>query len=220
MPDLATLDALRARLDALAPLPGGARALRLPRGSLTLGRRTLIMGILNLTPDSFSGDGLGADVRAALDRARRLVAEGADILDVGGESTRPGAEEVSEAEEIRRVVPVIERLAAEVGAPVSIDTHKPAVARAALAAGASIVNDVTGLQRDPEMAFVAAERGVPVVAMHILGTPKTMQHSPAYRDVVAEVAEYLARSVEIAIRAGVPRDQVVVDPGIGFGKTL
>ena len=178
MPDQATLDALRARLDALAPLTSGPRALHLPTGDLPLGKRTLIMGILNLTPDSFSGDGVGADVSAAFARARQLVAEGADILDVGGESTRPGAEEVSEAEEIRRVVPVVERLAAEIGTPISIDTYKPAVARAALAAGAAIVNDVTGLQRDPEMAVAAAEHRAPIVAMHILGTPKTMQHNP------------------------------------------
>ena len=221
MPDLPTLDALRARLDALAPPRAGPRALRLPNGTLPLGRRTLIMGIINVTPDSFSGDGLGGDVAVAIARGRQLIADGADILDVGGESTRPGAEEVSVSEEIRRVVPVIEGLARDGGMPpISIDTCKPEVARAALAAGATIVNDITGLQRDPRMARIASEHGAPVVAMHILGSPKTMQQNPTYRSLIPEIAEYLAVSVETAVMAGVPRDQVVVDPGIGFGKTL
>lgn len=220
MPDFPTLDELGARLDALAPRGPTPGALRLPRGFLPLGVRTLIMGILNVTPDSFSGDGVGADLQRAIARARKLVADGADIVDVGGESTRPGAEELPASEEIRRVVPVIERLADELTVAISVDTYKPEVARAALAAGASIVNDITGMQRDPTMALVAAERGAPVVAMHMLGTPKTMQVSPTYRALIPEIAEYLARSVEIAIRAGLRRDQVILDPGIGFGKNL
>jgi len=178
------------------------------------------MGIVNVTADSFSGDGLGDDVAAAVAQGRRMVEVGADLLDVGGESTRPGAEEVPVDEELRRVLPVVERLAGEVAVPISIDTYKPAVARAALAAGARVVNDVTGLQGDPEMAAVAAEYAAPVVAMHMQGRPRTMQRNPTYHNLIGEIAAYLARSVEVAVRAGVPRSQVVIDPGIGFGKTL
>jgi dihydropteroate synthase len=187
---------------------------------LPLGRRTLIMGVLNVTPDSFAGDGTADDPAQAIEVGRRMVADGADILDIGGESTRPGAKPVSAEEEKRRVVPVIEGLMTEVMAPISIDTTKPEVARAALAAGAQIVNDVNGLQVHPGLARLAAESRAPIVVMHSRGTPETMMGLAEYDDVVAEVAESLAKSVEIACSAGVLRGQVIVDPGIGFAKTV
>ena len=187
---------------------------------LPLGRRTLIMGVLNVTPDSFAGDGTAGDPDRAIQVGRRLVEEGADILDIGGESTRPGAKPVSADEEKRRVVPVIEGLMTEVMAPISVDTTKPEVARAALEAGAQIVNDVNGLQVHPELARLAAESRAPIIVMHTRGTPETMMKLADYDDVVAEVIESLAKSVEIACAAGVLRDQVIVDPGIGFAKTV
>lgn len=213
----ASLDRLEAQLGASH---GPVGVLRCRGIDLPLGQRTLVMGILNVSPDSFSGDGLGGDVEAAVERARRMVEAGADVLDVGGESTRPGADDVPEADELQRVLPVVERLVGKVGVPISVDTCKPAVARAALAAGAHLLNDVTGLQGHPEMAAVAAEHRVPVIAMHMQGRPRTMQVNPTYRNLLGEIAAYLARSVEIALRAGIPRSQVVIDPGIGFGKTL
>jgi len=190
------------------------------RYRLPLGRRTLIMGIVNVTPDSFSGDGLHRQVAAAVEQGRRFVQEGADILDVGGESTRPGAVPVSREEELARVIPVIERLAGEISIPISVDTYKPEVAEAALAAGACIVNDITGLQGDPRMAGVAARAGAAAVAMHMRGTPQNMQDNPVYSDLIGEISSFLAHSVEVATRAGLRRDQIVLDPGIGFGKTL
>ena len=177
-----------------------------------------IMGIVNVTPDSFSDGGLYLDPEAAIAHGRELVAEGADILDIGGESTRPGAAEVGATEEIRRVVPVIEALAGD-GALVSVDTSKAEVAAAAIDAGARIVNDVTALS-DPRMAPLCAERGVELVLMHMLGTPRTMQHNPTYEDVVAEVRDHLAARVQVAVAAGVAERRIWIDPGIGFGKTL
>jgi dihydropteroate synthase len=192
--------------------------LRLRRHALPSGR-TLVMGVLNVTPDSFSDGGRFAGVEAAVEHARRMVAEGADLLDVGGESTRPGAAEVSAGEELRRVLPVIERvreLAGEHGpVPVSIDTAKPEVAAAALEAGAALVNDVCGL--GPEMLEVAARHGAAGIAMHMQGTPRTMQTAPRYDDVVAEVTAFLAERAAAARAAGV---ESVLDPGIGFGKTV
>jgi len=186
------------------------------------------MGVLNTTPDSFSDGGLFLDADAAIAHARDLIGQGADILDVGGESTRPGAEPVSAADELRRVLPVIEELADAVGgAPgdpgagrISIDTSKASVARAALQAGASIVNDVTALRGDPLMAEVVAESGCECCLMHMLGSPRTMQSDPVYRDVVDDVRAFLAGRVEYAVRAGIPEDRIVLDPGIGFGKTV
>jgi len=173
--------------------------------------RPLVMGVINVTPDSFSDGGLYVDADAAISHGRALLADGADWLDVGGESTRPGAAPVAEAEELRRVLPVVEALAAE-GARVSIDTSKPAVAKAAVAAGAALLNDVGGAN-----AAVAAELGVPWAAMHVQGEPATMQDDPRYTDVVAEVLADLVKRAEAAIAAGVP--EVWIDPGIGFGKT-
>ncbi|MFA7262369.1 MAG: dihydropteroate synthase [Caulobacter sp.] len=179
-----------------------------------------VMGIVNVTPDSFSDGGryLGHD--AALAHARRLIAEGADILDIGGESTRPGAAPVPEAEELTRVIPLITAVRAESAIPVSIDTLKPAVARAAVAAGATIWNDVTALRGAPDAPAVAAELGCEVVLMHMLGEPGTMQNAPRYDDVVGEVEAFLLARAEVAMSAGVARDRIWLDPGIGFGKTL
>jgi dihydropteroate synthase len=176
------------------------------------------MGILNVTPDSFSDGGRHADTSAAVDHALRMIDEGADFIDVGGESTRPGAEPVSLEEELRRVLPVIEQLAARTTIPISIDTYKADVAAPALSAGAVIVNDITGLRAEPRLADVAAEGRASMILMHILGTPKTMQQAPRYGDVLGEISAYLADGVALAHARGVR--QVIVDPGIGFGKLL
>ncbi len=176
------------------------------------------MGVVNVTPDSFSDGGLYLDPEAAIGHGRELAAQGAAILDVGGESTRPGAEEVPVVEELRRVVPVVAGLAGGEAA-ISIDTSKAAVAEAALDAGATIVNDVTALRGDPEMAALCAERGATVVLMHMLGTPRTMQEEPRYGDVVAEVKAFLAERLEAATSAGIGEERIWLDPGIGFGKT-
>jgi dihydropteroate synthase len=186
------------------------------------------MGIVNVTPDSFSDGGLYLAADAAVEHGLRLLAEGADVLDVGGESTRPGAEPVSVDEELRRVLPVLERLAAEAraaGSPdggcfqLSIDTSKAPVARAALQAGASFVNDVTALRGDPEMAGLVADSGAECCLMHMLGEPRTMQLDPRYEDVVGEVKAFLEERMSFAVRAGVAEERIVLDPGIGFGKT-
>jgi dihydropteroate synthase len=184
------------------------------------GHRTYVMGILNVTPDSFSGDGLAGDVEAAVRQAARFVEAGVDFLDVGGESTRPGAEPVPVETEIERTIPLIQRLRAEFPQPISIDTYHAATARAALEAGAHLVNDITGLRGDPEMAQVVAEFGVPVVLMHIQGTPRTMQQHPTYEDVVEDIRTALRESIALATAAGIAREQIIIDPGIGFGKTL
>jgi len=193
----------------------------LPRGrSLALGRRTLVMGIVNITPDSFSDGGRFLDSAEAIEHAASMAEEGADIIDIGGESTRPGAEPVSVQDEISRVIGVIEKISGVCDLPISIDTTKAEVAHEALAAGASIVNDVTGLHGEPALAAVAGEFGAPVIAMHIKGTPRTMQASPTYEDVVADICTYLRESIATAEENGVPREQVIIDPGIGFGKTV
>jgi dihydropteroate synthase len=184
------------------------------------GRRPAVMGIVNATPDSFSDGGRALASDSAIALGRALAAQGADLLDLGGESSRPGAEPVPVEEELRRVIPVIEGLAGPAGVPISVDTTKAEVARRALAAGAAIVNDITALGGDPEMPRVAADSGAGVVLMHMRGEPKTMQLDPRYDDVVAEVYEYLARRVEWAEAQGIPRSRIAVDPGIGFGKTF
>ena len=195
----------------------GAPAWICARHTISLDRPR-VMGILNVTPDSFSDGGRWRTTEDAVQQGLALVAEGADILDIGGESTRPGAAEVPADEELQRVVPVIEALARQTPVPISVDTRKSAVARAALAAGASIVNDVTALG-DPEMAAVVREAGAGVVLMHMRGTPETMQRAPQYTDVVEEVRACLAARIEAALAAGIGRGQILIDPGIGFGKT-
>lgn len=188
--------------------------------TIDLTHRVLVMGIVNVTPDSFSDGGRYFDVDRAAEHAIDLVRQGADILDVGGESTRPGANPVELGEELDRVLPVIERLAGRVEVPISIDTAKAEVARRAIAAGAHIINDVTALRGDPGMAAVARESGAGVVLMHMIGTPRTMQQDPVYTDVVAEVARFLNERAVFAESAGIDRERLVLDPGIGFGKTL
>ncbi|MBN2821965.1 MAG: dihydropteroate synthase [Coriobacteriia bacterium] len=181
--------------------------------------RPLVMGILNVTPDSFSDGGKYEDPLVAIARGRQIVVQGASIIDVGGESTRPGADEVSIAEEIARARPVVGGLARELGVPVSIDTRHSQVAEACLGVGAAIINDVSGF-RDPKMVEVAAGSDAGVVVMHMLGEPRTMQVAPHYDDVVAEVVAYLAGQAEMLERAGMERERIAIDPGIGFGKTL
>ncbi|MFM7108779.1 MAG: dihydropteroate synthase [Planctomycetaceae bacterium] len=189
------------------PRPGGAV------------RRPFVMGIVNVTPDSFSDGGRHDDAGAAVAHGLALVAQGADILDVGGESTRPYSAPVDAAEEWRRVGAVVRRLAREAGVPVSIDTSKASVAARALEVGAEIINDVTGLEGDPDMVRVAVESGAGVCAMHMQGTPRTMQVEPRYGDVVAEIHAYLAGRRDTLLAAGIPFDRICLDPGIGFGKT-
>ncbi|MGZ4270230.1 MAG: dihydropteroate synthase [Solirubrobacteraceae bacterium] len=178
-----------------------------------------IMGVLNVTPDSFSDGGEWFDFDAAVAHGRELIAQGAALLDVGGESTRPGAEPVALDEELARVVPVVRALAGA-GAQLSVDTAKAAVAAAALDAGATLVNDTTALRGDPDMAALVAERGCDCCLMHMLGEPRTMQDDPRYEDVVSEVARFLAARADAALAAGIARERIMVDPGIGFGKTL
>lgn len=201
----------------------GKDAFRLetPRRTIELGKRTLVMGIINVTPDSFSDGGKLVDAGAAVRRGVEMEEEGADILDVGGESSRPGAMTVSEEEELRRVIPVVEGLAARVGIPISVDTAKAKVAKAALEVGAELVNDITALNGDDRMAEVAAELKAPVVLMHMRGTPRTMQEGDlSYGDLFSEVIDYLAGSIRLALDAGIDPERIVVDPGIGFGKGL
>ncbi len=197
--------------------------LHLGSRKLHLGQdRTCIMGIINLTPDSFSGDGMynlafnsNPDIAVAI--ADKMVSDGADIIDIGGESTRPGAKPVSVKEELKRTIPVIKRIAKRIKAPISIDTYKPEVARAALDNGASLINDISGLST--AMAKVAARYKVGVVIMHMKGKPKTMQHNPAYESLIDEITGYLSESIERAVASGVKREKIIIDPGIGFGKT-
>lgn len=183
-----------------------------------LARRTHVMGILNVTPDSFSDGGKFLNHQAAVEHALRMVGEGADFIDVGGESSRPGSDPISIEEEIRRTAPVIESIASRVSVPISIDTYKSEVARRALEAGATIVNDISAMTMDEHMSEVVARHKATVILMHMKGTPKTMQSDPSYTDVVDEVKEYLAGRIKVARSFGI--EQIVVDPGIGFGKTL
>ena len=192
----------------------------MPPPSAAADRRVLVMGIVNVTPDSFYDGGRRLDAAAALAHARRLIADGADILDIGGESTRPGAEPLDAAAEIGRVVPVIRGLRAESAIPISVDTMKPDVARAATAAGATMWNDVTALRHAPESLSAAAELGCEVVLMHMQGEPRSMQAEPHYEDVAQEVTAFLARRAEQAIAAGVKPERIWLDPGIGFGKHM
>ena len=188
--------------------------------NLELGQRTCLMGIVNVTPDSFSDGGKFFDTETAVAHGVKLAAEGADIIDIGGESTRPFSDFVTVDEEIRRVVPVIEKLAERVSIPISIDTMKSGVARRAVAAGASIINDVSALRFDPELAGVAVEFGTPMILMHMLGNPKTMQVSPVYDDILADIRDFLADAIDKAEKHGISKSKIIIDPGIGFGKTL
>jgi dihydropteroate synthase len=187
---------------------------------LVLGLRTLVMGIVNVTPDSFSDGGRFLAREAAIDHGSRLLDEGADILDIGGESTRPFSDPVPVEEELRRVLPVIEALAHRTTVPISIDTTKSEVAHLALEAGASIINDISALRVDAAMAPLAARYGVPVILMHMLGTPKNMQVDPHYDDVAVEVCAFLREAAARAVQAGIDAGRVIVDPGLGFGKTF
>lgn len=192
--------------------------LRLRNHSLDLSQKTLIMGILNVTPDSFSDGGTYFSRASAIDRALQMADEGADIIDIGGESTRPGAEPVSLEEELDRTIPVITELARKLSIPISIDTYKAEVARRALEAGASIVNDISGLRFDPKMAETIAAYDAAVVIMHIKGTPKDMQVNPHYDDLFGEIISYLKEGIEMARSSGIDEEGMIVDPGIGFGK--
>ncbi len=187
--------------------------------SLTLGPRTLIMGIVNVTPDSFSDGGLFFSADRAVEQAVHMVEAGADILDIGGESTRPYADPVDAEAELDRVLPVIEAIAGRIPVPISIDTTKASVARQAVAAGAAIINDISALRMDPLMAETAAQAGVPLILMHMKGTPRTMQVNPVYDHLIDDIRTFLAAAIDRAVSAGVEREAVIVDPGIGFGKT-
>ncbi len=193
--------------------------LRLPSRTIVLGERTLVMGVLNVTPDSFFDGGLFRDTNAAAARALELERQGADILDIGGESTRPGSEGVSAAEEISRVLPVLEKLQGKIRIPISIDTSKVEVAEAAADAGAEIINDVTGLRANLHLADVSRRRKLPLILMHMRGNPRTMQKLPFARNAMRDVSAGLRYSVAVARRAGVPKSQIVLDPGLGFGKS-
>src|ERR1700723_117928 len=193
--------------------------LRLPSRTLLLGERTLGMGVLNVTPDSFSAGGMYFDADAAVARALEIERAGADILDIGGESTRPGSEGISAAEEMRRILPVLEKLRGRLGIPISVDSSKAEVAEAAARQGAEILNDVTTLRADPRLAEVASERKLPLILMHMRDEPPTMQKKPFAPSVLRDVASGLRSAIVIARRAGVPKSQIVIDPGIGFGKS-
>jgi len=185
-----------------------------------IGKRTLIMGILNVTPDSFSDGGLHYGLEDAVTHALEMAEAGADIIDVGGESTRPGSEPVPLKEELRRVIPVIKAIREESDIPISIDTYKAEVAEEALLAGADMINDISALRFDEEMKDLLAKFQVPVVLMHMQGTPKTMQENPTYTDVVAEISAFFKERIATAVEAGISEDNIIIDPGIGFGKRL
>ena len=189
-------------------------------GTMDARGRTLLMGIINVTPDSFYDGGKRLDPNRAVADGIGLIEAGADVIDIGGESTRPGAGAVSLAEELQRVLPVIQGLRQNVNVPISIDTYKAQVAQAALSEGADIVNDISALRFDPQMAVLVAAEKVPVVIMHMQGTPQTMQAEPCYNNVLREVQDFLTTQVHFAIEAGVERENIIIDPGIGFGKTL
>jgi len=207
----------------MSPSRNGARKqfeLRCRGGELRLGERTLVMGVLNVTPDSFSDGGCFFDSSRAIDYGLRMAEQGADIIDVGGESSRPGSDAVSLDEELRRVLPVIEGLTSRLEIPISVDTYKAQVAERAVEAGAQMINDISGLRFDPQMSAVAARYDTPLIIMHIKGSPKTMQQAPHYDDLMGEIIAYLREGIERAEQAGVDPHQVVVDPGIGFGKRI
>lgn len=198
----------------------GGCAIETRHGPIDARRRTVLMGIINVTPDSFYDGGKRLDPDKAVADGIDLIEAGAEVLDVGGESTRPGAKPVSVEEELQRVLPVIRGLRRNINVPISIDTYKAQVAGAALGEGADIVNDISALRFDPQMALLVAAEKVPIVLMHMQGTPRTMQAEPCYNDVLREVQEFLTTQVHFAIEAGVERENIIIDPGIGFGKNL
>jgi len=195
-------------------------SIRCRKQTLILGKRTLLMGVLNVTPNSFSDDGFFFDKEKAIAHGLRMVEEGADIIDIGGESTRPGSKPLELEEELRRVIPVIESLAKEVDVPISIDTYKSTVAQRAIEAGAEIINDISGLHFDPSLAQLAAKEDTPLVLMHIRGTPETMQKDVHYDSLFSEILQYLKDSIQRAESTGLDPWQIIIDPGIGFGKTV
>ena len=201
-------------------LPRKIFQLKLPSRTLVLGERTLVMGVLNVTPDSFSDGGKFLDAQSAMQRALEMEEAGADLLDIGGESTRPGSAGTPLDTELARILPVLERLRGRLKIPISIDTRKPEVAEAALSAGAEMVNDISGLKHDSRIAEVVTRRRVPLILMHIRGEPATMQKGPFARDVMKDVLEGLRASIAMARKAGVAKSQIVIDPGIGFGKSF
>ena len=192
---------------------------RLPSGELDFAERTLVMGVINMTPDSFSGDGLSTDIAAAVEQARDFATGGVDLIDIGGQSTRPGSRAISVVEELDRVIPTIEAVRAEVDVPISVDSSVAQVAERALEAGAEMINDVYAL-RGEGMAELAAQAGVPVVIMHMQGTPGDMQNNPTYEDVITDISDFLARRIGAAVAAGIEEQQIIIDPGFGFGKTV
>ncbi len=206
--------------ECLKNLESPPHTVRCKKTVLQLNERTHLMGILNVTPDSFSDGGMFLDPDNAISHGIELASQGADIIDIGGESTRPGAKPLPPDEELRRVIPVIEGLSAEVAVPISIDTYKSLIAEKAIEAGAEMINDISGLHFDPKMADLATKYDVPVVLMHIKGTPEVMQLDPHYDCLLTEIMEYLEESIDIAERAGVDAGQIIIDPGIGFGKSV
>ena len=205
--------------DAIASFDGAPPPLKIGGRKFNFGRRTYIMGILNVTPDSFSDGGKFINFSDAVSRGRKMIDEGADIIDIGGESTRPGALPVSAKDEMKRVIPVIKELSKIKGAVISIDTAKSKVAEEAVRAGASMINDVSALRFDKKMAGVAGRHKVPVVLMHMLGNPRTMQENPRYEDLISDIISCLQNSISLAIKGGVLKSRIIVDPGFGFGKT-
>ena len=194
--------------------------MKLRSGNLTLGKRTLVMGVLNVTPDSFSDGGAFFSAKNAVQQALAMQHQGADIIDIGAASSRPGSAEISIGQELRRLLPVLEALRGKLKIPISVDTQKAAVVEVSLGAGAEILNDISGLRRDPRIAEVAAKYNAPLILMHMRGTPRTMQKGPFARDVIKDVVSGLRKSIAIARKHGVERSQIVIDPGIGFGKSF
>ena len=194
--------------------------LKLRRGEFVLGRKTLVMGVLNVTPDSFSDGGKFFGLKQAVEHALAMERDGADIIDIGAESTRPGSEGISAAEELARLLPVLEALRGGPKIPISVDTQKAAVAELAIGAGAAMINDVSGLRHDPRLAEVVAKHRIPIILMHMRGTPRTMQKLPFVKDVLKDVLSGLKKSVVLARKAGVAKDKIILDPGIGFGKSF
>ena len=203
----------------MIPMTANSRPLKIGGTNFDF-TRPYIIGILNVTPDSFSDGGRFLNPQKAINHALKMQDEGADIIDIGGESTRPGSEPVDLDEELSRVIPVIEALSSRIKVPMSIDTCKSEVARQALDAGATMINDISGLRGDARMAGLAAERSVPVIVMHIKGTPRTMQKNPVYEDLIGEIKSYFEEGLSIAEKAGIRKDRIILDPGIGFGKTF